>query len=152
MAAEDPVVRVRATEALAKLMIDNRMMEDAVGLYLQLGKEYPKVVVRDGKTGADFLNSLLTDKRLLPFLEPSRFPLPGRVTAKQELATTGVNAGAQFEIESPPDLFPAFRQYRFVLDQYRSGGNGWMLIGYDRSTGNERIRIPGMGVPEPLLE
>ena len=45
-----------ATEALAQLMIKNRMMEDAVGLYLQLGKEYPKVVVRDGKTGADFLH------------------------------------------------------------------------------------------------
>ena len=40
--AEDPSVRARATEALARLMIKNRIMEDAVGLYLQLGKEYPQ--------------------------------------------------------------------------------------------------------------
>ena len=55
-------------------MVKNRMMEDAVGLYLQLGKEYPNVVVRDGKTGADFMTDLLTDKRLLPY--PGAEPLP----------------------------------------------------------------------------
>lgn len=147
VSAEDPTVRARATEALAKLMIDNRMMEDAVGLYLQLGKEYPDIVIRDGKTGADFLNSLLTDKRLLPFLEPSRYPLPTRVTATQREPMTGINYGAQFEIESPADLFPVFRQYRFVLDQYRSGNGTWTLIGYDRATGNERIRFPNMVAP-----
>src|SRR5262249_31563169 len=147
VSAEDPTVRARATEALAKLMIDNRMMEDAVGLYLQLGKEYPDVVIRDGKTGTDFLNSLLTDKRLLPFLEPSRYPLPTRVTAAQREALTGINYGAQFEIESPADLFPVFRQYRFVLDQYRSQNGSWTLIGYDRTTGNERLRFPNMVAP-----
>jgi hypothetical protein len=147
VSAEDPAIRARATEALAKLMIDNRMMEDAVGLYLQLGKEYANVVIRDGKTGADFLNGLLTDKRLLPYLEPSRYPLPTRVKADQAAPMAGVNLGAQFEIESPPDLFPAFRQYRFVLDQYRSGNGSWTLIGYDRSTGNERVRFPNMIAP-----
>jgi outer membrane protein assembly factor BamB len=145
--ADDPAVRARATEALAQLMIKNRMMEDAVGLYLQLGKEYPNVVIRDGKTGADFLTSLLTDKRLLPFLEPSRYPLPSRVKAEQREPQNNANMGAQFEIESPPDLFPMFRQYRFVLDQYRSNNGSWTLIGYDRATGNERCRFPNMVAP-----
>jgi outer membrane protein assembly factor BamB len=147
VAAEDPATRARATEALAKLMIDNRMMEDAVGLYLQLGKEYADVVVRDGKTGADFLNGLLTDKRLLPYLEPTRYPLPARVKARDDRPVTTNNPGAQFEIESPPDLFPAFRQYRFVLDQYRSGNGSWTLIGYDRATGSEKCRFPNMVAP-----
>ncbi len=147
VSAEDPTIRARATEALARLMIDSRMMADAVGLYLQLGKEYANVVVRDGKTGLDYLNGLLTDKRLLPYLEPARYPLPTRVKAEQKSPIAGVNLGAQFEMESPPDLFPAFRQYRFVLDQYRSGNGSWTLIGYDRATGSEKCRFPNMIAP-----
>ena len=148
VAADDPAIRARATEALAQLMIKNRMIEDAVGLYLQLGKEYPDVVIRDGKTGADFLTNLLTDKRLLPFLEPSRYPLPSRVKAEERRGPLqGMNYTAQFEIESPRDLFPMYRQYRFVLDQYRSGNGTWTLIGYDRATGNERCRFPNMVTP-----
>jgi outer membrane protein assembly factor BamB len=145
--ADDPAIRARATEALAQLMIKNRMMEDAVGLYLQLGKEFPDAVIRDGKTGADFLTDLLTDKRLLPFLEPSRYPLPTRVKAEQREPQNNVNYGAQFEIESPPDLFPMFRQYRFVLDQFRSGNGSWTLIGYDRGSGVEKCRFPNMMAP-----
>ena len=144
--ADEPVVRARATEALAQLMIKNRMMEDAVGLYLQLGKEYPDVVIRDGKTGADFLTSLLTDKRLLPFLEPSRYPLPTRVKAEERRENVPFS-GAQFEIESPPDLFPMFRQYRFVLDQYVSGNGTWTVRAFDRATNNERARFPNMVAP-----
>ena len=58
-----------------------------------------------------------------------------------------VNYGAQFEIESPPDLFPMFRQYRFVLDQYVSGNGSWTLRGFDRATGNERCRFSNMVAP-----
>jgi outer membrane protein assembly factor BamB len=146
VAADDATVRARATELLAQLMIKNRQMEDAVGLFLQLGKEYPTVVIRDGKTGADFLTSLLTDKRLLPFLEPSRYPLPTRMKAEQ-LGAQNNNFGVQFEVESPPDLFPMFRQYRFALDMYRSGNGSWSLIGYDRATGAEKCRFPNMMAP-----
>lgn len=146
-AADDPAVRARATEALAQLMIKNRMIEDAVGLYVQLGKEYPDVVVRDGKTGAAFLTDLLTDKRLLPFLEPSRFPLPTRVKAEQQTQRGGVNFAARFEIESPPDLFPAFRGYRFALDQNVNGNGQWALRGFDRATGAERVRFPNLANP-----
>ena len=87
--ADEPVVRARATEALAQLMIKNRMMEDAVGLYLQLGKEFPDVVIRDGKTGADFLTSLLTDKRLLPFLEVN-FIEANPIPVKAAMAAMGL--------------------------------------------------------------
>ena len=46
------------------------MYEDAVGFYKQLGTEFGNVPVRDGKTGAELLNELHTDKRFLPYLEP----------------------------------------------------------------------------------
>jgi outer membrane protein assembly factor BamB len=142
-AAEDPVVRARATEALAQLMIKSRMMEDAVALYMQLGKEFANVTVRDGKTGADFLTNLLTDKRLLPFLEPSRYPLPSRVTATQSTPTQN-NNGQIFEVEAPADLFPMYRRARFTLDQFVSGGNGWTLRGFDRGTQRELFRSPAI--------
>jgi outer membrane protein assembly factor BamB len=143
--ADDPATRARATEALAQLMIKNRMMEDAVALYLQLGKEYPDVVIRDGKTGADFLTDLLTDKRLFPFLEPRRYPMPERVKAEERLgAQPGINYSPQFEIETPPDLFPMYRQWRFTLDQF----NGpFALRGIDRATGVERVRFSSMANP-----
>src|SRR5262249_22046659 len=114
-----------------------------------LGKEYPDVVVRDGKTGADFMTNLLTDKRLLPFLEPSRYPMPSRVKAEQrEPSSNAANAGAQFEIEPGGDLFPMYKRYRFTIDQYISGGNGWTVRAFDRATGTERARFGGLAQPQ----
>lgn len=145
--ADDPVVRARATEALARLMVKNQLMEDAVGLYLQLGREFSKVVIRDGKTGADFMTSLLTDKRLLPYLEPSRYPLPTRVKAKQESAPGNQNFGAMFEIEPSGELFPMYKRYRFVIDQYIGQGT-WTVRAFDRATGVERARFGGLTPPQ----
>src|SRR5204863_10088112 len=110
----------------------------------QLGKEYPDVVVRDGKTGADFLTGLLTDKRLLPFLEPSRYPMPTRVKAEQRNEPQNNYYGAQFEIETPAGLFPMYRRWRFTLDQY----NGPFTVrAFDRNTGAEKVRFPNMTTP-----
>ncbi len=142
--AEEPVVRARATEALARLMVQNLLMEDAVGLYMQLGKEYPNVVVRDGKTGADFMKSLLTNKCLFPYLEPSRYPMPTRVKAEQREAMQPPNMGAQFEIEPQGDLFPMYKRYRFVIDQYVSQNGTWTLRAFDRVTGVEKAKFGGM--------
>ena len=131
--AESPTVRARATEALARLMIKNQLMEDAVGLYLQLGKEYPNVMIRDGKTSTDFVTDLLTDKRLLPYLEPSRYPMPTRVKAEQREPSPNGGFGAQFEIEPSGDLFPLYRRYRFTIDQVVSGNGTWTVRVFDRA-------------------
>jgi hypothetical protein len=124
-------------------MVKSGMMEDAVGLYLQLGKDYPDVVVRDGKTGAEFLTDLLTDKRLLPYLEPSRYPIPPRVKATQEPpAPGGIGAGGtMFEVEPEGDLFPMFRRLRFSIDMSVAGNGTWTVRAFDRVTGAERCRF-----------
>lgn len=147
--AEDRVVRARATETLARLMIKHEMLEDAVGLYLQLGNEFPDVQIREGKTGADFLTDLLTDRRLLPYLEPSRYPLPSRVQAKQMPPTGDANRGAAFEVEPEGELFPMFRRLRFVIDMTSSGNGSWMLRAYDRSTGSLRATFRDIAQPQP---
>jgi outer membrane protein assembly factor BamB len=146
--ADDPIVRARATEALARLMVMNRLMEDAVGLYLQLGKDYPDVLVRDGKTGADFMRSLLTDKRLLPYLEPSRYPLPTRVKAEQAPPSPAANNNGQFEVEPGGDLYPMYKRYRFTMDQYSSQNGTWTLKAFDRTTGAEKARFGGFTPPQ----
>ena len=137
-----PAVRARATERLARMMVKLGMVEDAVGLYLQLGKDFPDVVVRDGKTGADFTTDLLTDKRLLPYLEPSRYPMPSRVKAEARFQQLGIAAGA-FEIEPAGELLPMFRRMRFVIDTTVSGNHlQWTIRAFDRSTSAERVRFP----------
>jgi outer membrane protein assembly factor BamB/TolA-binding protein len=145
---ESPEIRARATLTLARLMVSHQMMEDAVGLYLQLGKEYPKVVVQDGKTGAEFMTDLLTDKRLLPYLEPSRYPMPTRLKAEQRDAVNNAAFGVQIEVEPNGDLFPMYRRYRFVMDQFSSQNGSWTLRGFDRATGAERCKFPGLLPPQ----
>ncbi|MBA4189639.1 MAG: hypothetical protein C0467_16765 [Planctomycetaceae bacterium] len=146
--ADDATVRARATEALARLMVNNRLMEDAVGLYIQLGKEYADVVVRDGKTGADFMRSLLTDKRLLPYLEPSRYPMPTRVKAEQTGPVPNVGNNGQFEVEPGGDLFPMYKRYRFTMDQYSSQNGTWTLKAFDRASGVEKAKFGGFAPPQ----
>ncbi len=141
--ADDPVVRARATEALARLMIKSELLEDAVGLYAQLGKEFAAVKVRGDKTGADFFTDLLTDKRLLPYLEPGRYQWPGRVKVEQR---EQANNGQQqtFVVEPEGELLPFYRRYRLVMDQASSGNGTWTLKVQDRLTGAERCKFTGM--------
>jgi outer membrane protein assembly factor BamB/TolA-binding protein len=146
--AEAPVLRARATEALARLMIRNQLMEDAVGLYLQLGREYPNVLIRDGKTSTDFVTDLLTDKRLLSYLEPSRYPMPTRMKAEQREPVPGGGFAAQFEIEPSGDLFPLYRRYRFAIDQMTAGNGSWTVRVYDKATGSDQGRFPGLNQPQ----
>src|SRR5207302_11404580 len=73
MQSEDVSMAGRAVEGLARLMTRKNLMEDATHYYRVLGRDFSKVVVKDGKTGQDYYNDLATDKRLLPFLDE---PLP----------------------------------------------------------------------------
>jgi tetratricopeptide (TPR) repeat protein len=145
--ADSVVVRAKATEALARVMFDAGLLEDAVGLYLQLGQDYPQVEIRDGKTGSDFLTDLLTDKRLLPYLEPSRYPLPPRVKAEQQPPGKFDAGPVAYEVEPAGDLFPAFRRLRFVFEVPNPVAPNWTLRAYDRATGNERCRFSDLTMP-----
>ena len=125
------------------MLVQAGLLEDAVGLYAQLGNEYPAVVVRDGKTGADFFTDLLTDKRLLPYLEPSRHQWPGRVRVEQKEPSPGGINVQSFTVEPEGELLPFYRRFRLVMDH--SGNNGsWTLRVQDRLTGEERCKFPGL--------
>jgi len=142
IAAPDRTFRARAIERLASILIQQRHLEDAVALYLQLEREYPDVIIRDNTTGADFAIRLLTDKRLLPYLEPQRYPLPARY--KAELRQEPQPILPQFELAPQGELFPMYRRFRFVLDQTISGNGYWALRVFDTVTGKEEIRFAGI--------
>lgn len=145
--AESRGVRARAAETLARLMVKNNQMEDAVGLYLQIGREFPDVVIRDGKTGSDLLTHLLTDRRLLPYLEPSRFPLPGRVKVEQRDGGGFATSGSMIEVEPEGELMPMYRRFRFAIDTGAAGNGQWTIRAFDRVTGSERARFPDLLPP-----
>ena len=47
---DDALAAAKATESLARLYIRKGLLDDAVGMYAELGKQHAKVVIRDGKT------------------------------------------------------------------------------------------------------
>jgi outer membrane protein assembly factor BamB/tetratricopeptide (TPR) repeat protein len=117
---DDPQVGGRALEALARLEMrkgTESSLGQAAAYYRQLGHDFPKVVLRDGKTGADLLNELTTDKRFLPNLRESGPVWGSARIAARELAPGAISTGLQGFIYQPEgDLAPDMRQCRLVLD------------------------------------
>jgi outer membrane protein assembly factor BamB len=148
-AADEKELQARAVETLARLMTKTGLLEDAVGLYTQLGTQFPDVVVRDGKTGADFLNELLTDKRLLPYLEPTRIPTPARVKAVEVHGAPGGVFPSGFTFEPEGELLPFYRRFRLSLSNGESNNGTWVLRVSDRNTGEERCKFSGLRIVTP---
>ncbi len=147
--SEDPVLAARALESLARLATRTGQAETAVGYYSALGTKYADVVIRDGLTGADLYNDLLTDKRLLPFLEPARLPTPARIKAVKHTTTNNgyVQQGYVLEPDGA-EHSPFFRRHRIMLANNDSGG-GWVLRVYDRGSGEEKWKVTGLKMYNP---
>jgi outer membrane protein assembly factor BamB/tetratricopeptide (TPR) repeat protein len=138
--SEDQSVAARAVEALARLFIRKGLLEDAVGLYAELNERFGKVEVRDGKTGADFYNELITDKRFLPYLEPMRQNWSPRIKAQEVTGATPYQAVAAFTIEPEGELLPFYQRYRLAMEKNFQGGGQSGLRVIDKMTGEERFR------------
>lgn len=144
---DDPLGAAKATEALARLYIRKGLLDDAVGMYAELGKQHGKTVVRDGKTGAEFFNDLITDKRFLPYLEPpsTTWTFP-KLKGQETTAGGGYSARANtMDVEMPPDVLPFFKRHRLTIDMNNRSGQGWALKVVDRVTGEDKYTSPGFG-------
>src|SRR5262249_60882530 len=115
------------TWALARLVMRTGLLDDAVGMYSERGKQDAKTVVRDGKTGAEFFNDLITDKRFLPYLEPPTVTWNFPKLKSTEAAAGGVSAARMNVMDVPvcPDALPVFRRHRLVIDMQGRGAQGW---------------------------
>lgn len=141
--ADDPAYAARAVEALARLMTRRGMLEDAVGLYSQLGTRYANVVVRDGKSGADVYGELITDKRLLPYLEPGAAPT-GKYKVDPQTGQVNRQFFQSFALEPEGELLPFLRRLQLTMQLSPNGDGSWALVVTDRATGEKRCEFTGL--------
>jgi outer membrane protein assembly factor BamB/tetratricopeptide (TPR) repeat protein len=135
--ADEPALVPRATEALARLMTRKGLLEDAVHYYRLLQRDFAKVVLHDGKTGAALWQELATDKRFLPYLDPPPPPLeekrwrfkslPGDQLRMQRLPVA---------LEPHGELLPFFEQYRLALLRVNLNSSLQLTLS-DRESGEE---------------
>src|SRR5262249_34147724 len=78
-------------------------------------------VIREGKSGADFLEETLADPRFLPYLEPVRYPWVGGTLRAREMPPP--RQGLEYyppifepEAGADVDLLPSWRRYRLSFD------------------------------------
>ncbi len=141
-ATGDPGVGARVVDKLARLAVRRGAVEDAVGLYTQLATRYAAVAVRDGKTGAELFGELVTDKRLLPYLEPTQPVRGGRHTV-EVTATPGIRSPVPgFTLQPEGELSPYYRRFHLGMEQAADGL--WQLRVTDKETGEERCRFGGL--------
>lgn len=138
---QDPTTAGQAVEAMIRIYLKRGLYEDSVAFYKQLGEEFGNVQIRDGKTGADFLNELFTDKRFLPYLEPHGVQWKGAFRTQETNASFPFTQ-TSLTIEPEGDnLLPYYRRNRLVLDVHMGGNPVWTLRVLDRATNEERARF-----------
>jgi outer membrane protein assembly factor BamB/tetratricopeptide (TPR) repeat protein len=143
--ADHPERAARATLALARLLTRKGLPEDALVYYRALARDFPRVPIRDGKTGADFLNDLRDDRRFLAYLEAPPAWAGGRIRAERppDLAARDLGPAATAAAPGAPvpqvltfhfggELTPFLESHVLVLDLTTS-----RLRLLDRSTGAE---------------
>lgn len=146
---EDPNYAAQGTEALARLYIRKGLLDDAMGLYDELNRLYPKVVIRDSKTGADLFNELITDKRFLPYIEPHRQTwMHSKLKAQEVVAYQGNQQLQNFTISPDGESIPFFNRHRVVMDMQYQGSAMWTLKVFDRVTGEERFKSQPLTAPQ----
>jgi tetratricopeptide (TPR) repeat protein/outer membrane protein assembly factor BamB len=121
----------RATESLARLLTSRGMTDDALGLYSSLAARYPKTVIRDGKSGADLLGELITDKRYLSSLESG---VMTRITDYTATMTSGSGRLPSTNLISNSEAFPFFRRYRVSIEGDLNNGQPTLAV-TDRISG-----------------
>lgn len=130
---DDPQRAARAVEMLARLMTRKNMLEDAAYWYRILGREFATTIIRDGKTGADFVNDLATDKRFLPYLdEPTTWNTGKGVKAREEFGTFQ-QMHQIFYFEPEGEALPFFQRHRLAFNL-----NFYQIKMIDRATNEER--------------
>ncbi len=118
---EDPNVAGRAVETLARLNAQKGLLPDAAFYYRELRDHYPKVVVRDGKTGAEVFDDMESNKFLLPHLhDGGPAVLTGKVSFGKEEKTNPNGAMMQqmnssYTFGQTGEELPFFKQYRISL-------------------------------------
>lgn len=134
---EKPEIAARAVEALARLNTRKGLLEDAAYYYRLLGEKYPRVTV-NGKTGAEYLEDLATDKRFLPYLDQGgRYTIKGKVELQQTEDRSAHAAVLQYHFGQAGEPLPFFSRHKLSLQQ---DWNHQLRI-VDVTTNEEKARL-----------
>ena len=114
--SEDPEILARALEALARLNQGKKLLEDAAFYYRQLAERFPKIKV-NGKTGAEYLDDLATDKRYLPYIDQTgRFTIKGKVELRRDVDKKGAAPTSQvYQFDHVGEGLPFFDNHKIGL-------------------------------------
>jgi hypothetical protein len=116
----------KAVDGLARLMIRKGLMPDAIHFFRELNEKYGEIKIRDGKTGAEIYNEVITEKRFLPYLESAHPAWNKQLRA--DVTYAGANPMftqvAHLQLEGDP--LPFVQKFRMVLDS-ANGINSWQL-------------------------
>ncbi len=136
---DDPTMAARAVETLARMMTDRGHLDEAVYYYRLLGTEFAQVLVRDGKTGADFLKELSTDKRFWPYLDDGHSPFRGVSLRVLELPGANQSLQSSWPLEFKGPTTPFMRKYRLAwrAPPFNNGMTAYHLMLFDRDTNEE---------------
>jgi outer membrane protein assembly factor BamB/TolA-binding protein len=138
----DAAAAAKATDALARVLTDRGLTDDALGLYRRIAERYPTSPVRENKTGADLLGELIADKRYLPSLESDRPPTVGKY--KVEAAPVGSGSyrqpQASLGLVTDSGVLPFFKRNRVTLDYDAYGNQGMATLKVtDRVTNKAKL-------------
>lgn len=139
---ENPEIAARALEGLARLNTRKGLLEDAAYYYRLLGERYPRILI-DGKSGADYLEDLATDKRFLPYLDQAgRFVIKGKVELRSDEDRTPRPASVlHYHFAHHGEPLPFFSRHKLALQMDWSH----QLKLFDVATGEERWK-PGLSL------
>lgn len=149
---DHPDIAAQATECLARVFVKKGLIRDAMELYRVLGTDFKDIKLRDGRTGAEIFEEIITDKRFLPYLEISA-PTWGRERMRGEIINgptrTIVNTFFSLDLES--GTLPFFRQHQFFIDTQNNAGNGmWRFRMVDRVSGATKFQFTNLP-PNPFI-
>lgn len=143
----DAATAAKATEALARVLTDRGLTDDALGLYRRIAEQYPTSAVRDGKTGADLLGELIADKRYLPSLESDRPPSIGKYKVE---ATTNTGQYRQpmssLTLVTDSGAMSFYKRNRVTIDYDVYGNGSATLKVTDRVTNKPKLTSEAMPI------
>jgi outer membrane protein assembly factor BamB len=133
----DPALAARAVDDLARLATRNGRLDDAAFYYRVLGRDYPDIVVRDGRKGSDLYEDLATDKRFLPYYDDRSLARAGKWVANPLEHGSFSMQQNLFVFETEDETLPFFQRHRLVLNLQN---HQFKLL--DRQTNEERWSVP----------
>jgi hypothetical protein len=118
----------------ARMLARAELMPDTVACYQLLGQKHGKTEVEPGRTGAEVLQDLLTDKRFLPYLD-QRLIYAGPYRLDVKASKEGPPTLPHYTFPLAGETPPFFRRHRLTLDEHDA------FHVQESGSGDERFRV-----------